>query len=667
MSSTNLSPGLNTTETDLTNSVPTGGASAGAFVGQFSWGPVLSYVNVGSVNDIVSNFYKPNDANYVDWLVAASFLAYTGALTMVRVVDSHAINASDDGAGLLVLNAANQTVVATSNPTAMFTAKYPGLLGNALAVSVTDAHGFDSWAYAGLFDSAPGTSASAAAVGAKNDELHVAIIDVQGMFSGVPGSVLETFAYLSKAADAVNANNTPNYYISVLNATSQYVWAFKAIGGTLVGTTVSGGDQVASAVATAGTGYTQATTTVTFSAPAAGGIQATGTVTVTAGAVAGITITNPGGGYITPATATITDTGVTPGTGATVTVTMTTVVTDIATPWGTKLMVAGVASAYAGLVSNLNLPLSGGLDSTLVGSQEIIAGLEMFQNQEAVDVGLLFTGHAGGTTSWQAVNQFAVNQVAEQRQDLVVFLSPDISDVLNLTQAAASTAVAARYATLQSTSSYAVMDSGWKLMYDVYNDKYRWVPLNGDIAGLCARTDNTNNPWWSPAGYNRGHIQNVVSLAFNPTKTSRDTLYKLGINSVVSLTSDGTLLYGDRTLQGKNSAFSQIGVRRLFITLRKQISSYAKGLLFEFNDVFTQNQFVANVNPYMGQVKGQRGVLDYYVVCNSTNNTPVVVQNKQFVGTIFVKPNYSINWIQLNFTAVNQSVSFTEVAGGTHA
>lgn len=660
----NTSPGLTSNEVDLTNAVPAVGASTGAYVGQFSWGPCLQYVNVSSVNDLVATFYTPNDTNYVDFFSAASFLAYTGNLIVVRVTDSTAINATDSGTGLLVQNAANQAVVATSSPVQKFVAKYPGLLGNSLAVEVCDARHFTNWKYASMFDMAPGTSASAAAVGASNDEVHVVVVDVQGLFSKVPGSVLEKFAFLSKALDAVDANNSPNYYISVLNNQSAYVWAFATIGSTLVSDVLSGGDTVASVDVTAGgTGYATATTNVTFTAAPAGGTTAQGVAVITAGVVTGVTVTNPGAGYLTAPTVTITGAG----TGATATATLTTATTNAGTAWGTKLNVAGVASAYATLVEPLSLPLTGGLDSVSVGSTELISGLEMMQDSEQVDVSLLFLGNAGGSTNWNAVVQYAISNVAEERQDLVTFFSPCIEDVLNMTQTSASAAVLARLAGLNSSSSYAVMDSGWKLMYDVYNDKYRWIPLNADIAGLCARTDNINNPWWSPAGFNRGRLLNVTSLAFNPNLASRNALYKMGVNPVVTFTAEGTVLYGDRTLQGKNSAFSQIGVRRLFITLRKQISSYAKGLLFEFNDTFSQNQFVANINPYMAQVKGQRGCSDFYVVCNATNNTPTVVENKQFVGTIYIKPNYSINWITLNFVAVNQSVSFTEVAGGTNA
>jgi phage tail sheath protein FI len=209
------------------------------------------------------------------------------------------------------------------------------------------------------------------------------------------------------------------------------------------------------------------------------------------------------------------------------------------------------------------------------------------------------------------------------------------------------------------------MDSGWKLQYDTYNDKYRWIPLNADLAGLCAQVDNLNDVWNSPGGYTRGKIKNVVSLAFNPNKTSRDQLYKSGINPIVTFNSDGTVLYGDKTQLGKNSAFSQIGVRRLFCYLEKLISTAARYYLFEINNEFTQQNFVTMVTPTLEQIKGRGGINDYRVICDSTNNTDEVVMNRQFVGTIYIKPSYSINWIQLNFVAVRQDVSFDTIAGAT--
>jgi phage tail sheath protein FI len=213
------------------------------------------------------------------------------------------------------------------------------------------------------------------------------------------------------------------------------------------------------------------------------------------------------------------------------------------------------------------------------------------------------------------------------------------------------------------SSSYAVMDSGYKYQYDKYNDLYRWVPLNGDIAGTCVRTDNTNDAWWSPAGYNRGQIKNVIKLAWNPRKAERDVIYSNGINPVVTSPGQGTVLFGDKTLQAKPSAFDRINVRRLFIVLEKAISVSAKYSLFEFNDAFTRAQFKNLVTPYLRTVQGRRGITDFLVVCDDTNNTPQVIDSNQFVGDIYIKPARSINFIQLNFVAVPSGVQFSEVVG----
>jgi phage tail sheath protein FI len=207
------------------------------------------------------------------------------------------------------------------------------------------------------------------------------------------------------------------------------------------------------------------------------------------------------------------------------------------------------------------------------------------------------------------------------------------------------------------------MDSGWKYMYDKYNDKYRWVPLNGDIAGLCARTDQQRDPWFSPAGYDRGIIKNCIKLAYNPNKTDRDALYSKGINPVVSFAGEGTMLYGDKTLLSRPSAFDRINVRRLFIILEKAIARASKSSLFEFNDEFTRAQFVSIVEPFLRTIKGRRGIYDYRVVCDDTNNTPEIIDRNEFVGDIYVKPARSVNFIQLNFVAVRTGVAFEEVVG----
>ena len=198
-------------------------------------------------------------------------------------------------------------------------------------------------------------------------------------------------------------------------------------------------------------------------------------------------------------------------------------------------------------------------------------------------------------------------------------------------------------------------------MYDKYNDVYRWVPLNGDIGGLCARTDLTNDPWWSPAGLNRGNLKNLIRLAWNPRQSQRDTLYKAGVNPIISTKGEGTYLYGDKTLLSKPSAFDRINVRRLFIVLEKAIAKASRYTLFEFNDDITRAQFRNLVNPYLRDVKGRRGITDFLVVCDTRNNTAEVINRNEFVGDIYIRPNYSINFIHLNFIAVKNGVSFNEV------
>jgi len=290
----------------------------------------------------------------------------------------------------------------------------------------------------------------------------------------------------------------------------------------------------------------------------------------------------------------------------------------------------------------------------------LINGYSLYQSAEDVDIGLVMTGKGRGLPI-SANTQLAtwlIENLAQKRKDCVVFCSPDMGLVVDNAGFEANDIAAARD-TMDSTS-YGVMDSGYKYMYDRYNDVYRWVPLNGDIAGLCAQTDLTNAPWWSPAGFNRGNIKNVVRLAWNPTEADRDILYSNDVNPVVHFRDMGTILYGDKTLFHKPSAFNRINVRRLFIVLEKAISTASKFFLFEFNDDFTRTQFKAMVNPYLKQIQGQRGITGFFVRCDQTNNTPWIIQNNQFVADIFIRPNYSINWIMLNFINVPPTLSFAE-------
>lgn len=302
-----------------------------------------------------------------------------------------------------------------------------------------------------------------------------------------------------------------------------------------------------------------------------------------------------------------------------------------------------------------------GSDEATISLGNLTTAWDLYSSAEEVDVSLLLAGKARGGTAGGQLANYLIDNIAEVRKDCVVFISPDKNDVVNNFGDEANDCVIFRN-TLRSTS-YAFLDGNYKYMYDKYNDVFRWVPLNGDIAGLAVRTDVSNDPWWSFAGFNRGQIKNVVRLAWNPRKADRDILYKSNINPVVTFPGDGTVLFGDKTLLAKTSAFDRINVRRLFIVLEKAISTYAKYLLFDFNDDFTRATFRNTVVPYLRDVKGRRGIYDFVVICDKTNNTPEVIDRNEFIGDIYIKPARSINYITLNFVAVRTGVEFSEVIG----
>lgn len=317
------------------------------------------------------------------------------------------------------------------------------------------------------------------------------------------------------------------------------------------------------------------------------------------------------------------------------------------TNWGN--VAAGLT--FANLSANVTKTLV--LATPAIESGNTLTGWSIFANDELYDISLIPLSDSNTT-----VATWVINNVAEVRKDCMVFVSPAYVDVVNNTAAVSSVVT---FRNSLPSSSYAVMDSGWKYQYDRYNDVYRWVPLNGDTAGLTARTDFVADPWFSPAGFNRGGVKNVVKLAYSPSKTDRDTLYKAGVNPVVTFPGQGTVLFGDKTLLTRPSAFDRINVRRLFIVLEKAIATAAKFQLFEFNDAFTRAQFKNLVEPFLRDVQGRRGITDFRVICDETNNTAQIIDTNQFVADIYIKPARSINFIQLNFIATRSGVAFEEV------
>ena len=554
-----ISPGVNVSEVDLTTVVPSVLTTSGAFAGTFKWGPVDKLVLVDSEITLAKTFGTPDTNSAVSFFTASNFLSYGNNLTIVRAVGTTSFNADANTSQTNIQMANSDSFQATllntdnANLYGSFMARYPGKLGNSLSVAVcSNTATFSAWTYKGYFTSAPTTSDYVTNAGGSNDEMHIAIIDTGGLFSGTQGTILETYPFVSKASDA-SINGSSNYYKQVIFNNSKYVYAVDPVD--------------------------YANTNAT---------------------------------------------------------------------WGKT------ANTVFAKVTNQLVNLAGGTDVVPTDS-DLQTAYTLFENKEQVDISLVVTGDAS-----VAVQQFVIDNVVTPRADCIALISPPSTAVVN--QAGSETTNIQTWLTsLSRSSSYVVADSGWKYQLDKYNNVYRWVPLNGDVAGLCVYTDTVKDPWFSPAGFNRGAIKNCIKLAWNPTKTYRDTLYSAGVNPVVSFAGQGTVLFGDKTLQSKPSAFDRINVRRLFIALEKSIGTAAKFSLFELNDEFTRGQFVALVTPFLRDIQGRRGITDFKVVCDTTNNTPNVVDSNQFVGDIYIKPARSINFIQLNFVAVGTGVDFTTI------
>ncbi len=336
----------------------------------------------------------------------------------------------------------------------------------------------------------------------------------------------------------------------------------------------------------------------------------------------------------------------------------TTAVAGSGSNWGVRVENM-TDSAFKALTAAQTTALSGGVDDFSVSDATLQDGYELYKNDELYDISLIPLGAASS-----AVATWVINNVAEFRKDCIAFVSPALADGSPITQQTANYIdEIITYRNALPSSSYSVCDSGYKYQYDRYNDKYRYVPLNGDIAGICARTDYDADPWFSPGGFNRGQVKNVIKLGVTPSKTERDTLYKAGVNPVVTFPGQGTILFGDKTMLSKPSAFDRINVRRLFITLEKSIATAAKFQLFEFNDSFTRAQFKNLVEPFLRDVQGRRGIIDFRVKCDDSNNTGEVIDRNEFVAEIFIKPNRSINFITLTFVAARSAVNFDEIGG----
>lgn len=630
-----LSAGVLVVEKDLTTTVPSVPTSIGGFVGNFQWGPVLEVHDVASELDLVRFFGKPNSATYASFFSAANFLGYANSLKLVRVTDATAKNAVTSGTAIAIKNQDDydDNYSAGEGSVGAFAAKYPGLLGNSLRVSMADSATFEK-ALTGLLSTTDGSPTVTGTSGTQFlTELHIGA----KIYSGTTliGTVLsiggDTTATLTANCSTAGGTVITTQASCVANwvfhdlfdgapGTSDYVSTF---GGSLDELHVIVEDHDGLFSGTPGTilekfvGISKALDAKTFD----GATNYYKEVLNTSD-------------YIWWMDHPTNVTG--------------------STAWG-----GSSSSTFKTLVGAESRKLAGGLDGSAPSAGEVETGYDLFLDAESIDVNLLFTGAHS-----LAIGKYVIENIAEVRKDCIVAVSPALVSVYNNAGAEAAAVVAERVAgTFNVNSSYGTMDCNWKYQYDKYNDVYRWMPINPDVAGLMARTDKTNDPWWSPGGLTRGQIKNVTKLAWNPKQSERDTLYKNGINPVVTKRGQGTVLWGDKTLLSKPSAFDRINVRRLFIVLEKSIAIAGETQLFEFNDAFTRSYFRNIVEPFLRDVKARRGVTDFMVVCDDTNNTGEVIDRNEFVADIYIKPTRSINFVTLNFVATRTGVSFSEVQG----
>ena len=654
-----VSPGVQVNEIDLTNVVPAVSTTTGAFAGSFQWGPVDEVRTVSDSKGLVDTFGTPanTDAGAEDFYTAESFLKYGSSLRVVRINSTGLGSANASGGSSLLKH--HDDYVNTykaggqAGTVGKFISKYAGLKGNSLKVStcasanayfndaVTTTGGAEAvgqttitvaasnvfvlrdiitfaghstqyrvltapsgttitiealdqpagtglttavanganidryWEHYNLFAKAPGKSASSAAAGGSNDEIHMVVVDEDGEWTGTANTVLETFGFASLASDGKDAQGASNYYKDVLETKSDYVyWSGHSTG--------------------------------------------------------------------THASAT-----------------------------AEKTLAQSAGAAFGQPSGPENSSLSAGTDGrTATAGQKQTAWSDHFEDANSLDISFLIVGstrtdNGSGTdqdllADWTTqVNQAIL--LAEKRKDCMVIASPRRASCVGVSSESAQTTSVLADCNTATSSSFAVLDSTWVYQYDRFNDKYCWVPANGHTAGIMARSDLLRDAWVSPAGFSRGQYLGITKIAYNPKQGSRDDLYRARINPVVTFPGQGTILFGDKTALTSPSAFDRINVRRLFIVLEKAISTAAQAQLFEYNDAFTRAQFRSAIEPFLRDVKNRRGLVDFSVVCDETNNTDSVMDRNEFVCSIFVKPARSINYITLNFVAARSGVQFEEI------
>ena len=635
-----VSPGVLVQEKDLTRIIPAVSTSIGAFAGQFNKGPLDEVVSISSEQELVSTFGKPDNTNFEEFFTAANFLQYSNALRVVRVQNSSVSNATESGSAFVIKNTIDyqNNYADGSASVGMWAARTAGAHGNSLSIS--------SCPSATAYEELNKTTVADAAM-AVGDTV-VTVTSSTGITAGDIVNFGDKFEYrvISVATNDLNIvrKEEPMYFTtsdsSGLHAAPtngaqvrrrwKYYDQFDRAPGTSPYAQAKGGsndelhviviDEDGEISGSKGDILEkfEAVSKASDAKTAQGSVNYYSDVIYNGSNYIYWMDHNPSGSN-----------------------------------WGS----AASGTTFTDVTSVSNVSLQSGSNGTAATIGQRKTAYEKFEDGETVDVGLIMAGKGDATHIGNLIT------IAENRKDAVVFASPERSDVVGVADANTQKSNVVSFFNGIQSSSYVVFDSGYKYMYDRYSDVFRFVPLNGDVAGLSARTDLIADAWFSPAGFNRGIVRGAVKLAFNPTKAQRDELYRARVNPVSTFPGQGTVLFGDKTGLTAPSAFDRINVRRLFITLEKAIATASKFQLFEFNDEFTRANFRNIVEPFLREVQGRRGITDFLVVCDETNNTGEVIDRNEFIAEIFVKPARSINFITLQFIATRTGVSFDEVAG----
>ena len=647
MASTLLSPGVVIQERDLTlGSIETVEVNVGAIAGAFAKGPVNKPVRISSESELLSKFGEPNDSNYETWFAASSFLAYGGVLDVVRASGA-SLKTANVGGTSLTINSVEDYEGNYYDGTAAwdYASRSVGSVGNSIKVVVIDSGANQRLTLSGSFvGSVTAGSTIQTTTGSKSAYVHYV--------SGTTVDIIWISGGAWTTTDLVDDGSNPD--LSIVSAVHWYDaqmitptlnWNQVAPQpGTSVHVAERGGsnDEMHIVVVDVDGGVTGTPNTVLekflYVSKASDGKSAEGSLVYYPEVILNQSNYIYWGSHDNEE------------------------IWDVSgNAFANASNVGGDSTTAFDILGEKEYTMSGGADDFTLTQAEIIAGYDYFADPETVQIDYLIMGGGGASEVESKAKANKLISIVNSRKDCVAFISPDKSNVVGVSDSGTQTTNIVDFFDTFASTSYAVFDSGWKYLYDRFADKYRWIPCNGDVAGLCASTTANGDPWFSPAGLNRGGIKNAIKLAYSPKKSERDTLYQKRINPITSLPGQGIVLFGDKTALASPSAFDRINVRRLFLVIEKTIGNAAKGVLFELNDEFTRNNFNNVVEPYLRDIQARRGITDFLVVCDSSNNTPDLIDKNEFVAEIYIKPARSINFITLTFVATRTGVSFEEV------